>query len=159
VFFPYAQYSHRTTTIAQNGFSGAVYTATNNLGSNSIVVFDRHATGDALLVTEKLTNRPMDRHHLVSRSANAIRSSSRKPFAGAPNASAVSSYQAGPNASLSLIAGSVPTTETAACWLVVSKDGLFAYAANAASGSITGYRISVQGNLQLLNADGRTGVT
>lgn len=79
-------------------------------------------------------------------------------FGGAVDASAASSYSVN-DASLSLRSASVPTTETAACWFVVTPNGKYAYAANAGSGSVSGYRVGTDGRLALLTADGRTGVT
>lgn len=78
-------------------------------------------------------------------------------FPGVVNGSAVSSYTfTGMN--LKAISASAPTHQTAACWVVVTGNGKFAYAANAASGSISGYQVMANGALSLLNADGRTGV-
>jgi 6-phosphogluconolactonase (cycloisomerase 2 family) len=54
---------------------------------------------------------------------------------------------------------SAATTETAACWVAVTKNGRFAYATNAGSGSVTGYAVGPDGSLTLLNADGQTGLT
>ncbi|HEV8600943.1 MAG TPA: beta-propeller fold lactonase family protein [Gemmatimonadales bacterium] len=79
-------------------------------------------------------------------------------FGGAPDASAASSYEVTAGGGLQLISGSVPTTETAACWFVVTNDGRFAYTSNTGSGSISGYSVR-RGELALLNADGRTGIT
>jgi 6-phosphogluconolactonase (cycloisomerase 2 family) len=53
----------------------------------------------------------------------------------------------------------VATTETAACWVVVSNDGRFAYTTNAASNSVSGYRIGFDGDISLLDHNGRTGLT
>ncbi len=79
-------------------------------------------------------------------------------FGGAVDASAVSSYQlVGGN--LNTVDPSVPTHQTAACWIAVTPDEDFVYAANAGSGSITGFRVLENGELELLNQDGRTGVT
>jgi 6-phosphogluconolactonase (cycloisomerase 2 family) len=78
-------------------------------------------------------------------------------FGGAAGASAVSSYRLSRRDALSPVSQSVPTSQTAACWLVVSKDGRFAYAANAGSASITGYAIARDGTLTRID-DGRTGV-
>jgi 6-phosphogluconolactonase (cycloisomerase 2 family) len=75
-------------------------------------------------------------------------------FGGAPDASAVSSYQLD-DASLRTVSASVPTTETAACWIAVTGNGRYAYAGNA-GGSVSGYRVSPDGALTLLDADGRT---
>lgn len=57
------------------------------------------------------------------------------------------------------ISASVPTTETAACWIQITPDGRFAYTTNTGSGSITGYSIAASGALTRLTADGKTGVT
>lgn len=78
-------------------------------------------------------------------------------FGGAPNASAVSSYQADRN-TLHVISPSVGTTQTAACWVVISKDDKYAYVTNAGSGSISSYRIARNGAITLLDAQaGLTG--
>ncbi|MGH2987180.1 MAG: lactonase family protein [Solirubrobacterales bacterium] len=79
-------------------------------------------------------------------------------FGGAPDASAVSSYEL-EDGVLDPITASAPTTETAACWIVVSENGRFTYTSNTGSGSISGYRIGHEGGLTLLDADGRTGIT
>ncbi len=79
-------------------------------------------------------------------------------FGGAPDASAASSY-AIDGGTLSVRSASIPTTETAACWFVVTNNGKFAYTTNTGSGSITGYRVAQDGQLSILDADGRTGVT
>jgi 6-phosphogluconolactonase (cycloisomerase 2 family) len=80
-------------------------------------------------------------------------------FGGAPDASAVSSYRLGNDGSLQVISGSVPTTETAACWVVVTGDGRYAYATNTGSASVSGYGIRPNGAVRLLDADGKTGHT
>lgn len=60
---------------------------------------------------------------------------------------------------LEIISPGVSTTETAACWVVITNDGRFAYTTNAGTGSISGFLISHDGSLSLLDEDGRTGVT
>lgn len=77
-------------------------------------------------------------------------------FGGAANASAVSSYRL-KNGQLQLISASVPTGETAACWIVISKDGKLAYTTNAGSASLSGYQVARDGQLSLFN--GRAGET
>jgi len=79
-------------------------------------------------------------------------------FGGGVNASAVSSYTLGSNGTLAVVSASVPTTETAACWVAVTNNGKFAYAANTGSASVTGYRVD-QASLTILNPDGKTGNT
>jgi 6-phosphogluconolactonase len=80
-------------------------------------------------------------------------------FGGAPDASATSSYDVRRDGTLRVISGSVGTTETAACWLVVTRDGRFAYVTNTGSASVSGYRVGRDGSLTLLDADGKTGTT
>lgn len=80
-------------------------------------------------------------------------------FGGAPNASAVSSYRVDASGTLHLKSPTVATHQTAACWVVVTEDGRYAFATNTGSGSISGYGIDHDGTLTLLNADGRTADT
>ncbi len=80
-------------------------------------------------------------------------------FGGAPGASAMSSYRVRADGTLDLVSPSAPTHQTAACWVVVTEGGRFAYTSNTGSGSISGYEIADDGALTLLNADGRTADT
>lgn len=77
-------------------------------------------------------------------------------FAGAANASAVSSYRIDKN-TFSLVTGSMPTGQTAACWIVVGKDGKIAYSTNAGSASVSAFQVGKGGALTLIN--GRAGDT
>ena len=72
-------------------------------------------------------------------------------FGGAPGQSALSSYAVNEGA-FQVISPSVRTTQTAACWVVITKNGKYAYTTNAGSGSISSYRIGKDGSLSLLNA-------
>lgn len=78
---------------------------------------------------------------------------------GAPDASVTSSYRFRPNGNLRIVDGSVATTETAACWVAITRDGRYAYVTNTGSGSVSGYAISGSGELTLLDADGVTAST
>jgi 6-phosphogluconolactonase (cycloisomerase 2 family) len=82
-------------------------------------------------------------------------------FGGAANASAASSYQVDSRTgALTVISASVPTNQTAACWIAITQNGQLAYATDTGSGTITGYSISSSsGKLSRLNADGISGVT
>ena len=77
-------------------------------------------------------------------------------FPNVPGGSAVSSYKVGTD-SIDVISASVSTTQSAACWVVLSKNGKYAFDTNAASGSISSFRIDKHGALTLLEA--RAGVT
>jgi 6-phosphogluconolactonase (cycloisomerase 2 family) len=78
---------------------------------------------------------------------------------GAANASSVSSYEVSDDGDLAGISLGVPTTESAACWVVLTRDQRFIYTSNTGSGTISGYRVGWDGKLKLLNADGVTGTT
>jgi 6-phosphogluconolactonase (cycloisomerase 2 family) len=74
-------------------------------------------------------------------------------FAGAPNQAAVSSYAASEDGILNAISGSVPDLQTAACWVVTTNNGKFAFASNTGSGSVSSYRVSGEdGTLTLVNS-------
>ncbi len=77
---------------------------------------------------------------------------------GAAGASSVSSYTIDQDGNVVVISPAVGDTQTAACWLVLSRNGRFAYAANAGSGTISSYSVSAEGKLALLDATaGSTG--
>ena len=78
---------------------------------------------------------------------------------GAADAGSVSSYEVSNDGDLAAISSAVPTTETAACWVVLTRDERYAYASNTGSGTLSAYRVGPDGSLQLLNSDGITGTT
>jgi 6-phosphogluconolactonase len=78
-------------------------------------------------------------------------------FGGAPSVSAVSSYNVDKD-TFDVVSPSVGTTQTAACWVVISKNGKYAYVTNTGSGSISSYSIEKDGAISLLEAQaGLTG--
>lgn len=127
-------------------------------------------SGETLVVTEKATQ-TIDTYAVdeegVATGPIAQRSNGATPFGfsftrrgvlivseafgGAPNASAVSSY-AVRNGALTLLSGSVPTTQSAACWIVITKNGKFAYASNTGSNNISSYIVRPNGALTLQEA-------
>ena len=137
--------------------------------------FDPHAR--MLVVTEKATNvitTYMVDHSGVAGAPIVNASAGKTPFGfsfdrrgvllvseafgGAPNASAVSSYTLSEDGRIHVIAASVATKQTAACWVVVTGNGRFAYVTNTGSGSLSGFGVT-RGRLELLDADGRTGIS
>ncbi|MEO8746519.1 MAG: beta-propeller fold lactonase family protein [Rhodanobacter sp.] len=68
---------------------------------------------------------------------------------GAPNGSSLSSYQLYGNGGASLISKSVPDHQTAACWVVVTRQGGYAYTSNTASDTLSTYTVSPVGELSL----------
>jgi 6-phosphogluconolactonase len=147
--------SQATTTPAQVGFS---------------------PDGRFVLVTEEATNIidvfPLSRHG-YARDVVANPSVGMTPFAfafdprghllvsevfgAAPDAGAVSSYRLTGHGSLKVIDPSVPDTETAPCWLVVTPDGRYAFTTNTPADSVSGYSVDFRGRLELLDPDGRSG--
>jgi 6-phosphogluconolactonase (cycloisomerase 2 family) len=133
--------------------------------------------GDVLVVTERATN--LIDTYIVDedgRTSGFVShpSSGATPFGfafgkrgdlvvseanGVPGGSSASSYDVDDDGNVEVISGSVATNQGAACWVVITKNGRFAFTANAASGSISGFQVGRDGSLRLLNADGRTGVT
>jgi 6-phosphogluconolactonase len=80
-------------------------------------------------------------------------------FGGAADASAVSSYSLNNAGILTTIDASEATTETAACWVVLSKNEKFAYDTNTGSGTVSGFSIDSTGNLTLLDPSGVSATT
>lgn len=58
-----------------------------------------------------------------------------------------------------LLNGPVPDFQIAPCWMVITKNGRFAYTSNADSHVISGYRLDENGALSLLDAQGVTAAT
>ena len=67
-----------------------------------------------------------------------------------PGNSAATAYSVGADGAIAALSGPVPTGQGAACWLVVSKDGGFAFTANAGSSSISSFAVSSSGALTLV---------
>ena len=130
---------------------------------------------DELFVSEKNTNR-IDAFHLdesgAIRSSETFSSTGVTPFGfsvspiadailvsnaagGAANASSLTSYRFG-DGTLSVLAGPAPTNQSAACWVVATRSGRFAYTTNTGSGSVSGYSVDENGTPTLLNSDGIT---
>jgi 6-phosphogluconolactonase len=134
--------------------------------------------GDTLVVTEKATNL-IDtfriKKHGIAAAAITHPSAGTTPFGfaidkrdhvivseafgGAADQSAMSSYALDGNR-LTTLSPSVPTTQTAACWVVITNNGRYAYTTNTGSASVSSYRIDRAGHLTLLAASaGAAGAT
>jgi 6-phosphogluconolactonase len=127
--------------------------------------------GDVLLVTEKATNKLTSYHvrqdgrldamtlttsagatpfgFAFDRRGHALVS---EAFGGAVNASAVSSYgfEEWAPAKPMTISSSIGTTQTAACWVVVTPNNRYAYVTNTGSGTVSSYRVKKSGQLSLM---------
>jgi 6-phosphogluconolactonase len=68
-------------------------------------------------------------------------------LAGVGGSSGAASYDLDSDGSVSTITAPVETGQRAACWLVASKNGRFAFVANAASSSVSTFAVSPAGEL------------
>lgn len=76
---------------------------------------------------------------------------------GSSGASALSSYRIKRDGSAVTVDPGVGDTQTAACWVAVTKDGRFAYVSNTASNTVSSYKVSHKGQLSLLNVSAASG--
>jgi 6-phosphogluconolactonase len=78
---------------------------------------------------------------------------------GGPNSTGGATAYRLTNGTVGLINGPVYDQQIAPCWMVITRDGHFAYTSDADSHTITGYAIAKDGTIILLNANGVTGST
>ncbi|HYK90115.1 MAG TPA: beta-propeller fold lactonase family protein [Acidobacteriota bacterium] len=119
-----------------------------------------------LVVTEKGTNR-IDTFAVeddgVASPSLSFPSSGSTPFGFAfshdnvaivsdAGSGALSSYAVDEEGNLDLVTPALSDTQAAPCWVVVPRNGRFAYTANAGSGTISSYAVGENGNLALLDA-------
>jgi 6-phosphogluconolactonase len=128
--------------------------------------------GRVLVITEKATNKiityTVDKQGIPG-AMHSITSSTPTPFGfapgrhgniyvseaagGAAGASVLSSYGVASDGSITLLDGSVPTFQSAACWVVLTDNGRYAFATNTGSNSISAYGVQgAKGNLSLLQS-------
>jgi len=65
-------------------------------------------------------------------------------------ANAASSYRVAANGNVNLVTGSVANGQVAPCWVAVTRNGRYAYTADAHNGTISGYGLAGNGQLTLL---------
>lgn len=123
--------------------------------------------GDALVVTEKTTNAitSFALTNGVPTSKATVKAAGITPFGfafgkhnqffvsnasgGAPGLGTVSSYQLNADASVSRISKDTLSGQTAACWLMTTPDGRWAYTADTPAGAISSFNIDFSGNVAL----------
>lgn len=117
--------------------------------------------GDVLVITEKATNKIITytvNEWGIPGAMHSITSATPTPFGfealdngnifvseaagGAAGASKLSSYQVRHDGSISLISGSIGANQSAACWVVITKNEKFAYTTNTASNNLTSFNIN-----------------
>jgi 6-phosphogluconolactonase len=80
-------------------------------------------------------------------------------LAGVAGSSGAASYDIDKDGTLSTITAPVATGQRAACWLVTSKNGRFAFVANAASNSISTFSVGRDGSIALQGVVSVPGMT
>ena len=80
-------------------------------------------------------------------------------LAGVGGSSGAASYALGADGSVTTITSPVETGQAAACWLAASKNGRFAFVANAASSSVSTFAVSPAGELTFERAVRIDGMT
>jgi 6-phosphogluconolactonase (cycloisomerase 2 family) len=126
--------------------------------------------GRVLVITEKGTNKIVSytvNEYGIPGMMHTITSSNPTPFGfakkngnifvseavgGAPGASVLSSYNIRNNGEIDLINGSVGAGQSAACWVVITNNGKFAYTTNTASDNITTFGITNMGGISVSQA-------
>ena len=137
------------TASAQVGFSndGDVLVVTEK-GTNKLTTYRVRHGGriDAPLVTASAGRTPFG--FAFDRRDNLIVS---EAFGGAPNGAALSSYgfEHLTPAKPDVISASVADGQSAACWVVVTPNGRYAYTTNTGSGTISSYAVEKSGKLTL----------
>lgn len=127
--------------------------------------------GDLLAVTEKATNLvltfPVDGAGALG-AVNVQTSPTPTPFGfafgrrdqllvseadgGAAGGSTLSSYQVAADGMADLVTAASPSQQTAACWVVVTRNGRYAYVSNTGSDNLSTYTVAGDGAVGLLDA-------
>lgn len=127
--------------------------------------------GDLLAVTEKATNKVLtfsvNGDGLLSQ-AVVNDSPAPTPFGfafgrrdtlliseaagGAAGRSTLSSYRLASDGIPTTVSAAVPSGQSAACWVVTTRDGRYAYVSNTASGNLSTYRVANDGAASLMTA-------
>lgn len=159
------------------GYHGRLYPipySTRPLSNNSAGAAQIQFTnnGKVLVITEKATNKiitytvnrwgvPGEMHSLVAANATPFGFDEGRPgniivseaAGGAPGASTLSSYKIGYDGSISLIDGPDGANQSAACWVVITNNGKYAYTTNTASNNISTFAVdNSSGHISVLEA-------
>jgi len=126
--------------------------------------------GKVLVITEKMTSRissytvandgtPGIMHTLASTTATPFGfgvGNNGNIFVshaagGAVGASTLSSYNVAANGVITLVQGPIATGQTAACWVAIPDNGMYAYVTNAGSANLSSFNINANSGSAVLN--------
>lgn len=127
--------------------------------------------GKVIVITEKATNKIVTytvNEDGMPGAMHVITSSSPTPFGfavgknnkvfiseavgGAPGASVLSSYNVGNDGAITLVTGSIGAGQSAACWVVITNNGKYAYATNTASNNLSTFNVNNAGSISVSQA-------
>jgi len=161
-------------TLDNSGMLHPIANSTSPLSSTSAgaAQIDFINNGKVLAITEKATNKITT--YTVSGSGipgamHTLTSVNPTPFGfavgnqgnifvseavgGAPGASTLSSYQISNDGSISLVDGPVGANQSAACWVVITNNGKYAYTTNTASDNLSTFNVNIStGSISVLEA-------
>jgi 6-phosphogluconolactonase len=164
-------------TIGKDGVLTPLASSTRSLSGASVgpaeIAFSPH--GNVLVVTEKGTD-SIDSYAVGKNGLSAgpyvQASEGATPFGfafdkrgnlivsdaygGAVGASQLSSYALSEVGVLSTVTALAPDGQTAACWVVVTKNGRFAFTTNTGSANVSSYTVAKDGSISLLNGGAGT---
>ncbi len=128
------------------------------------------ADGNAVVITEKATNKIITytiNSQGIPAMMHSLTSAHPTPFGfavghngnifvseaagGAPGVSALSSYHINDNGTIALVDGPVGANQTAACWVVLTNNGKYAYTTNTGSNNLSTFKVNSLGSISVLN--------
>jgi 6-phosphogluconolactonase len=117
----------------------------------SVVVITEKATNTITTYTINDAGMPGARHSIMSSTPTPFGFAPGKlgnifvseAAGGAPGASVLSSYRVQWNGQISVVEGSVGAGQTAACWVVITSDGRFAYTTNTGSNNLSTFAVNI----------------
>lgn len=160
-------------TLGNNGMLQAIPNSTRPLSAASTGPAEVSFVngGKVLVITERATNKIIT--YRVSEDGipgamHSIISSSPTPFGfavgkignifvseavgGAPGASVLSSYNINMDGTITLVQGSVAAGQSAACWVVITSNGKFAYTTNTNNDNLSTFSVNNEGGISVSQA-------
>jgi 6-phosphogluconolactonase (cycloisomerase 2 family) len=118
--------------------------------NGTVLVITEKATNKIITYTVDETGRPGQMHSITSASPTPFGFATGRfgniyvseAVGGAANASNVSSYHIAPDGAITLVQGPVATTQSAACWVVLTGDGKYIYTTNTASNTLSSFNVN-----------------
>ncbi len=160
-------------TLGVDGRLERMSNATQSLSGSGVGAADVlfNGSGDLLAVTEKATGKvltfdvdgdgrlgPVSVHNSPAPTPFGATFGRRdhllvsEAVGGAAGKSSLSSYNVKADGSAQVTSGAVPSRQSAACWVVATRDGRYAYTSNTGSNNVSAYAVAPNGKLTLLSA-------